>query len=84
MAELAPSGGAARRLIEQGGAYANGKRIEKYDQLIYEKDIQNQEILLRAGKKRFHRLKNETFFCLYGLFRHNDTKRLGLTLQTFV
>jgi len=57
IAELAPSGGAARRLIEQGGAYANGKRIEKYDQLIYEKDIQNQEILLRAGKKRFHRLK---------------------------
>jgi tyrosyl-tRNA synthetase len=55
--ELAPSGGAARRLIEQGGAYANGKRIERYDQLIEEKDIQNKEILLRAGKKRFHRLK---------------------------
>ena len=57
MVELAPSGGAARRLIEQGGAYANGNRIEKYDQLIEEKDIQNKEILLRAGKKRFHRLK---------------------------
>jgi tyrosyl-tRNA synthetase len=57
MVELAPSGGAARRLIEQGGAYANGKRIERYDQLIEEKDIQNKEILLRAGKKRFHRLK---------------------------
>jgi tyrosyl-tRNA synthetase len=57
MVELATSGGAARRLIEQGGAYANGKRIEKYDQLIVEKDIQNKEILLRAGKKRFHRLK---------------------------
>jgi tyrosyl-tRNA synthetase len=57
MVELAPSGGAARRLIEQGGAYANGNRIETYDQLIEEKDIQNKEILLRAGKKRFHRLK---------------------------
>jgi tyrosyl-tRNA synthetase len=57
MVELASSGGAARRLIEQGGAYANGKRIEKYDQLIADKDIQNQEILLRAGKKRFHRIK---------------------------
>jgi tyrosyl-tRNA synthetase len=57
MVQLAPSGGAARRLIEQGGAYANGKRIEKYDQLIIEKDIQNNEILLRAGKKRFLRLK---------------------------
>ena len=57
MAELASSGGAARRLIEQGGAYANGKRIESYDQLISEKDIQNNEILLRAGKKRYHLLK---------------------------
>lgn len=57
MVELSSSGGAARRLIEQGGAYANGKRIEKYDQLIGDKDIQNEEILLRAGKKRFHLLK---------------------------
>jgi tyrosyl-tRNA synthetase len=57
MVQLAPSGGAARRLIEQGGAYANGKRIDKYDQLIAEQDIQNNEILLRAGKKRFLRLK---------------------------
>ena len=57
MVELSSSGGAARRLIEQGGAYANGKRIEKYDQLIVDKDIENREILLRAGKKRFHRIK---------------------------
>jgi tyrosyl-tRNA synthetase len=57
MVQLSPSGSAARRLIEQGGAYANGKRIEKYDQLIIEKDIQHNEILLRAGKKRFLRLK---------------------------
>ena len=57
MVELSSSGGAARRLIEQGGAYANGKRIEKYDQLIGDQEIQNKEILLRAGKKRFHLLK---------------------------
>jgi tyrosyl-tRNA synthetase len=57
MVELVSSGGAARRLIEQGGAYANGKRIDKFDQLIVENDIQNKEILLRAGKKRFLRLK---------------------------
>ncbi len=57
MVELAKSGGAARRLIEQGGAYANGKRIEKYDQLLVEADLQNNEILLRAGKKRYHLLK---------------------------
>jgi tyrosyl-tRNA synthetase len=57
MVKLVPSGGAARRLIEQGGAYANGKRIDKYDQLIFENDLKNKEILLRAGKKRFLRIK---------------------------
>jgi tyrosyl-tRNA synthetase len=54
---LADSGSAARRLIEQGGAYVNGQRIESYDYLLTENDIVNLEILLRAGKKRYHKLK---------------------------
>jgi len=54
---LASSGSSARRLIEQGGAYVNGKRIEFYDYLVTEKDIVDLEILLRAGKKRYHKLK---------------------------
>jgi tyrosyl-tRNA synthetase len=57
MANLVSSGGSARRLIEQGGAYVNGKRIDKYDHLIFEDDINNKEIFLRAGKKRFIRIK---------------------------
>ena len=36
---LASSGSAARRLIEQGGAYVNGQRIESYDYLLTENDI---------------------------------------------
>jgi tyrosyl-tRNA synthetase len=54
---LASSGSAARRLIEQGGAYVNGERIESYDYLFTENDVVDLEILLRAGKKRYHKLK---------------------------
>lgn len=55
-AGLASSGGAARRLIEQGGAYLNGQRIETFDQLISESDLNNMELLLRSGKKRYHKI----------------------------
>ena len=55
---LASSGGAARRLIEQGGAYVNGARVESFDQMITENDINDQDcIVLRSGKKRFHQVK---------------------------
>lgn len=55
-AGLADSGGASRRLIKQGGAYINGKRVDSIDDMITDKDIDNMEILLRSGKKRFHKL----------------------------
>ena len=54
---LASSGNNARRLIEQGGAYVNGQRIESYDYLLTENDIVDMEIVLRAGKKRYYKLK---------------------------
>lgn len=54
---LTASGGAARRLIEQGGAYMNDRRIETSDYMITNKDLANMEILLRAGKKRYHKIK---------------------------
>jgi len=55
-AGLAASGGAARRLIEQGGGYIDDNRIESYDILITEDDFKDGKILLRAGKKRYHRV----------------------------
>ncbi len=55
--KLALSGAAARRLIDQGGAYVNDRRIEKYDELIISKDINNMEIILRSGKKRIHKIR---------------------------
>ena len=54
---LAESNSAARRLIEQGGAYINGKRIESFEYLITDNNLINREILLRSGKKRFHKIK---------------------------
>ena len=55
-AGLASSGGAARRLIEQGGAYVNGSRVTSFDQMITDGDLNQNEILLRSGKKRFHKI----------------------------
>jgi tyrosyl-tRNA synthetase len=54
---LADTNSASRRLIAQGGAYLNSERLEIFDYLITDSDVDNMEILLRAGKKRFHKLK---------------------------
>ena len=57
-AGLSSSGGAARRLIQQGGAYMNGRRIDAFDQLITDQDLDDDRtIVLRSGKKRFHKIK---------------------------
>ena len=53
---LANSGGAARRLISQGGAYINGDRIESVDYTVTVADVQDGAILLRSGKKKYHKL----------------------------
>jgi tyrosyl-tRNA synthetase len=53
---LAESSGAARRLIKQGGAYVNGRRLETFDELITANDINEMEVLLRAGKKHFFKI----------------------------
>ncbi len=45
-----------RRLIKQGGAYINGNKIAGFDQKIIDDDIQNCEVLLRAGKKKYHKI----------------------------
>ena len=56
-AGLVDSNGAARRLIQQGGAYVNGRRIDVFDQLISEQDLDDgKTIVLRSGKKRFHKI----------------------------
>ncbi|MEC8940669.1 MAG: tyrosine--tRNA ligase [SAR324 cluster bacterium] len=53
---LCKSKGEARRLQAQGGVYVNDERIDIPDYNLGEADLQDGEILLRAGKKRYHRL----------------------------
>ncbi|MBF0203605.1 MAG: tyrosine--tRNA ligase [Desulfamplus sp.] len=56
ISELVQSKSEARRLITQGGGYVNGQRVTSFDQKITSADIHNNEILLRAGKKKFHKI----------------------------
>jgi tyrosyl-tRNA synthetase len=56
---LTSSRGEAKRLIKQGGLYINEKRIENLDRLLNEDDLTSSGILLRAGKKKYHRLVAE-------------------------
>jgi len=47
----------ARRLISQGGAYLNDRKIQAFDQIINSKDMKNNSFLIRAGKKRYMDIK---------------------------
>jgi len=46
----------ARRLIQQGGCYVNDEKVSSIEQIINSSNIINSDIILRAGKKRYHRL----------------------------
>ena len=53
---LADSKGAARRLIEQGGAYLNNEAMREVNFVVNAAHLQDGALLLRAGKKKFHRV----------------------------
>jgi tyrosyl-tRNA synthetase len=53
---LTQSRGEARRLVQQGGVYVNDARIDQAEAVLTPKDVQAGAILLRAGKKKYHRL----------------------------
>ena len=59
---LANSRSEARRLIQQGGAYINEKQYRVIDLVIGSDLLEDDALLLRAGKKRYHRivLKNNS------------------------
>ena len=56
-AGLCSSRNEARRLIQNGGASINGQKIGATEQKIFIADLENDQLLLRAGKKRL--------FCFY-------------------
>jgi tyrosyl-tRNA synthetase len=53
---LAASKSAARRLIQQGGASLNGMRLDDSDVMVSPADLEDGALILRAGKKRYHRI----------------------------
>lgn len=53
---LSASRGEAKRLIKQGGMYVNDERIDSLESLLTEKNLTPDGILLRAGKKKYHRI----------------------------
>jgi tyrosyl-tRNA synthetase len=57
-AGLAKSKGEARRIVEQGGAYVNNRRIGDLDAALTRKDLASETVLvLRSGKKKYALLR---------------------------
>jgi tyrosyl-tRNA synthetase len=46
----------ARRLIQQGGAYVNEEAVNSVDDVISTQHLSDGGVILRAGKKRYHRI----------------------------
>jgi tyrosyl-tRNA synthetase len=53
---LAASRAEARRLIAQSGAYVNDRRVERADETFGSDDLVEGALLLRKGKKQYHRV----------------------------
>lgn len=53
---LCPSRGEVRRLGKQGGLYIQGERVSVPEDRIAEDLLEDNSLLLRAGKKRYHRI----------------------------
>ena len=54
--DLCSSRGEARRLIQQGGARVNERKVEDLEEAVDDGSFQDGEALLRAGKKRYFRV----------------------------
>lgn len=55
--ELASSRGEARRLIEQGGARINDRQVPGIETTVDATWVEDGQLLLRAGKKRYYRFR---------------------------
>ncbi len=56
LTELCKSNGEARRLIQQGGARINEEKVVDINAKVYEKDLDKDQLILKAGKKRFFKV----------------------------
>ncbi len=56
---LCPSKSEARRLIQQGGAFVNEEKVTDLERILDSTLVQDGILLLRAGKKRYVRVRVE-------------------------
>jgi tyrosyl-tRNA synthetase len=55
-AHICKSRGEARRLIAQGGVTLNDEKVQTFDQKIDPSHLKAQFLLIKVGKKRFHKI----------------------------
>ena len=53
---LCASRNEARRLINQKGGYVNGEPVNSFDEVINLSHLKDGRIILRSGKKKYHRI----------------------------
>lgn len=53
---LAPSKGEGRRLIQQGGIYIDGERVDNTELMVTPEFFKNGQLLIRKGKKAYNRV----------------------------
>lgn len=53
---LAPSKGEGRRLVQQGGIHTGETKVESQDYIIEVKDFDNNELIIKKGKKTYHKV----------------------------
>ncbi|MBW2699329.1 MAG: tyrosine--tRNA ligase [Deltaproteobacteria bacterium] len=54
---LVKSKSEARRLVKQGGARVGERKLSSIEDKVGIEDLENESVLLRAGKKRVHRIE---------------------------
>lgn len=54
-AELAPSRGEAKRLVQQGGVSVNDVAVSDFKFVASDKDFTENGLILRVGKKKYHK-----------------------------
>lgn len=53
---IIPSKGEGRRLMQQGGLYVQNERVDSFDKMVGMTDVVDSEIIIRKGKKSYHRI----------------------------
>jgi tyrosyl-tRNA synthetase len=53
---LVPSKGEGRRLVTQGGVTINDNKVEGFEHTVTTEDFSNGELILKKGKKTYHKV----------------------------